>query len=135
MKLLNAIIPAPYDILVRIAAIVLVVLGAFTTGWIKRGEHDQSIEQSKIIKDQQTIIRIHDTQTIIDTKTVNDLQSKLKTLRKKNDDLQKQIDTIPDNCTLSSEWVHIYNDSIKTNDATPSGRSNATNRTIRSSPN
>lgn len=106
------LIPAPYAIIARIGIVVLVLVGAFATGWIKRGAHDEYLLQEQIIKDQQTVIHINTKQDDIDNKAVTELQGKLTVLRKRNNDLQIRIETLSDTYNLSSDWVHIYNESI-----------------------
>lgn len=114
---LTNLIPPPYNVLVRVGVVVLILVGAFATGWIKRGAHDENKLQAQIIAQQATVIRIHSKQDQINGKLVGQLQIQLSSLRKRNDQLQKDILTLPDTCELSSDWVHIYNDSIKASDA------------------
>ena len=112
MKLLTNIIPPPYDIIARIAVVFLVLGTAFTTGWVKRGIHDQDLINQQIIKDQNKIIKIDHTQTIINNDLVNKLQAQVNKLKDQNSILQTQVIKLPDNCTLSPGWIDLYNQSI-----------------------
>ena len=119
MSLLGSIIPEPYGLLARIAAIAIIFVGAFATGWIKRGEADQDKIDQAIIKDQTKIIKIDHSQTIINNDLVNQLQKQVDALRIQNGYLQKKIVVIPDTCVLSKSWTDIYNESIVTPQVTP----------------
>ncbi len=117
MNLFTSLIPPPWNIVARIALYALLVTALIGFGYVKGIEKEQNKQLKNVITEQQTVIRIHDKQTVIDTKTVNKLQSELTLLRKKNDELQKSIESVPDTCVLSPDWVRNYNSSIKLQDA------------------
>lgn len=119
MTLLGNLIPTPYDILVRIGVVLIVLGAAFGTGWVERGKHDQDKIDQAIIADQTKIIKIDHTQTIINNDLVNQLQNQINKLKTQNSNLQVQISKIPDKCVLSKDWVDIYNQSIVTPKETP----------------
>lgn len=119
MNWLSNLIPPPWDVVARVGAVFLVLGGAFATGWVKRGLHDQDLIDQQIIKDQTKIIRIDHTQTIIDNTLVTQLQKQITGLKLQNSDLQQQINKVPDTCVLSKEWVGLYNNSIIQPKVTP----------------
>jgi hypothetical protein len=119
MNLLSSLIPPPWDIVARVGVVLLVLGGAFTTGYFKGCEHVQNEINTQIIKDQTKVIRIDHTQTIIDNSIVTQLQKQITGLKTQNSNLQIQINKVPDTCVLSKEWVGLYNQSIIEPKVTP----------------
>lgn len=119
-SLTTSLIPEPYALLARVGVVLLVLTGAFATGWIKKGEADQNAVNKQLVADQVKIIHIKDTQTIVDNTAVGQLQKQVASLQANNSKLQRQIAssgslTVVTNgsCVLSKDWVDIYNASVE----------------------
>jgi hypothetical protein len=117
MSLLNSLIPEPYGILIRIGLLVLLTGGAFGVGYMKGLNHEKTIVQTQVIKEQAKTITLYKTQTVIDTTTVTKLQKTVDDLRSRNEQLSTHVKNLPVNqCTrsgnLTADWVNDYNKSI-----------------------
>jgi cell division protein FtsB len=125
------LIPAPYKLLIRIGVVLLLITGAFATGWIKRGAQEQLKAANQIVQEQIRVIKVKDVQKVVDDKAVTALNAKLAVLRKENESLHTSIRNMPDPvCRLDPEWVHIYNRSVQAHDAaTTSAADGATTET------
>lgn len=107
-----------------------VVLGLAVTAFFY-GEHlqakvDSAKQLAQDVKQQQQVITITKTETVIDTQAVDSLQTKLDAATAKNAGLQKQLADLKSSnltvitgqganvsCSLSPDWVGLYNTSLQ----------------------
>lgn len=124
MSLLSDLIPQPYAMVAKFAAIAIVAGVLFFTGFRVGMHHVEFKVQKQIIREQGKTIVIHDKQTVIDTSAVTALQRKNDALQARNDRLQSELSkkpltviipatkTAPAQCYMSKSWVDLYNQSV-----------------------
>jgi len=112
-----------YKYLAIIGTVLSLCIGSYFYG-VHNGSLSQKVAVGQQInKDQQKVITITKTQTIVDNSAVAAVQQKLDAEKSKTSELQRRVNALSANqlfvttstgkCNLSPDWVQLYNESVK----------------------
>ena len=120
-----SLIPTPYKIMIAVALLV----GSYTTGYVKGKNTAKEIIEKFKLEYEQTILEIQKNQIKVDTKVVTRYKDRVVYVEKNNEQTQDLIKNIGGDVILSNGWVYSHDSSARGNvpdstqgtDGTPSG--------------
>ena len=120
-----SLIPTPYKIMIAVTLLV----GSYTTGYVKGKNTAKEIIEKFKLEYEQTILEIQKNQIKVDTKVVTRYKDRVVYVEKNNEQTQDLIKNIGGDVILSNGWVYSHDSSARGNvpdstqgtDGTPSG--------------
>ena len=120
-----SLIPTPYKIMIAVTLLV----GSYTTGYVKGKNTAKEIIEKFKLEYEQTILEIQKNQIKVDTKVVTRYKDRVVYVEKNNEQTQDLIKNIGGDVVLSNGWVYSHDSSARGNvpdstqgtDGTPSG--------------